>query len=79
MFVCLFACDIQAKVDEARQALLEVTRCNTERLLSMKSLLDQKKELENKLNARQKKKVLSVHFIQNINQSLDPQCQLDMI
>ncbi|XP_036972430.1 cilia- and flagella-associated protein 44 [Acanthopagrus latus] len=45
-----------AKVDEARQALLEVTRCNTERLLSMKSLLDQKKELENKLNARQKKK-----------------------
>lgn len=53
---------------------MEVTRCNTERLLSMTRLLDQKKDLENKLNARQKKKVISVHFIQNVNQSLDPQC-----
>ncbi|XP_040013967.1 cilia- and flagella-associated protein 44 [Xiphias gladius] len=44
-----------AKVEEARQALMEVTRCNTERLLSMTNLFDQKKELEHKLNARQKK------------------------
>ncbi|XP_045922375.1 cilia- and flagella-associated protein 44 isoform X1 [Micropterus dolomieu] len=44
-----------AKVQEARQALMEVTRCNTERLLSMTILLDQKKELEQKLSARQKK------------------------
>ncbi|XP_071388965.1 cilia- and flagella-associated protein 44 [Centroberyx affinis] len=44
-----------AKVAEARQALMEVTRCNTERLLSMNSLLCQKKELEDKLNARQRK------------------------
>ncbi|XP_044029955.1 cilia- and flagella-associated protein 44 [Siniperca chuatsi] len=44
-----------AKVEEARQTLMEVTRCNTERLLSMTSLFDQKKELEHKLNSRQKK------------------------
>ncbi|XP_040915396.1 cilia- and flagella-associated protein 44 [Toxotes jaculatrix] len=44
-----------AKVEEAREALMEVTKCNTERLLSMTNLFDQKKELEHKLNARQKK------------------------
>ncbi|XP_076614824.1 cilia- and flagella-associated protein 44 [Chaetodon auriga] len=44
-----------AKVEEARHALMEVTRCNTERLLTMTSLFNQKKELEHKLNARQKK------------------------
>ncbi|KAF1377233.1 hypothetical protein PFLUV_G00198560 [Perca fluviatilis] len=44
-----------AKVEEARQALMEVTRCNTERLRHMTNLFDQKKELEHKLNSRQKK------------------------
>uniref|UniRef100_A0A3Q3IBL2 Uncharacterized protein n=2 Tax=Monopterus albus TaxID=43700 RepID=A0A3Q3IBL2_MONAL len=44
-----------AKVEEAHQALMEVTKANTERLLSMKNLIDQKRELEHKLNTRQKK------------------------
>ncbi|XP_035523595.1 cilia- and flagella-associated protein 44-like [Morone saxatilis] len=44
-----------AKVEDAHEALMEVTRCNTERLLTMTNLLNQKKELECKLNARQKK------------------------
>jgi len=48
------------KVEEAHRALMEVTRCNTELLLRMTTLLDQKKELENKLNARQKKMVITV-------------------
>lgn len=52
------ACALQAKVEEAHQALMEVTRCNTARLLSMTSLIDQKRELEHKLNARQKKMVI---------------------
>ncbi|XP_049909716.1 E3 ubiquitin/ISG15 ligase TRIM25-like [Epinephelus moara] len=45
----------QAKVEEAREALMERTRCNTEHLRCMQSLYDQNKELEHKLNARQKK------------------------
>lgn len=56
-------CDIQEKVAEARQALMEVTKSNTERLLSMKNLFDQKNELEHKLNARQKRMVTSVHTV----------------
>lgn len=60
-FLALCVYDIQAKVEEARDALMEVTKSNTERLLSMKNLLDQKRELEHKLNARQKKMVISVH------------------
>lgn len=48
-------------MEEAHQALMEVTRCNTERLLRMTSLIDQKRELELKLNAGQKKMVISVH------------------
>ncbi|XP_065821986.1 cilia- and flagella-associated protein 44 isoform X2 [Labrus bergylta] len=43
------------KVEEAREALMEVTRCDTVRLRSMTSLFNQKNELENKLNTRQKK------------------------
>ncbi|XP_069562406.1 cilia- and flagella-associated protein 44 [Brachyistius frenatus] len=43
-----------AKVEEARQAPMEETRCNTEHLHTMISLLDQKKELELKLSTRQK-------------------------
>uniref|UniRef100_A0A8D0ARD3 Cilia- and flagella-associated protein 44 n=1 Tax=Sander lucioperca TaxID=283035 RepID=A0A8D0ARD3_SANLU len=65
----------QWDVEEARQALMEVTRCNTERLRRMTTLFDQKKELEHKLNARQKKMVISVHqlhFTCNIDQSWDP-------
>ncbi|XP_056259641.1 cilia- and flagella-associated protein 44 [Seriola aureovittata] len=44
-----------AKVEEARQNLMEATKTNTERLLSMSNLLDHKRDLERKLNARQKK------------------------
>ncbi|XP_034565559.1 cilia- and flagella-associated protein 44 [Notolabrus celidotus] len=43
-----------AKVDEARETLMHVTRNDTELLRSMTSLFNQKKELENKLKARQK-------------------------
>ena len=52
-------CRIQTKVEEANEALMEVTRCNTEHLRMMTSLLDQKKELELKLSARQRKMVTS--------------------
>ncbi|XP_064878214.1 cilia- and flagella-associated protein 44 [Oncorhynchus nerka] len=43
----------EVKVTEARHAVTEVTRHHTERLLSMNSLLSQKKEMEDKLNTRQ--------------------------
>ncbi|XP_068191495.1 cilia- and flagella-associated protein 44-like [Antennarius striatus] len=42
------------KLDEAHEALMELTRCNTERLFKMTSLLNQKKELEHQLNRRQR-------------------------
>ncbi|XP_041693955.1 cilia- and flagella-associated protein 44 isoform X1 [Coregonus clupeaformis] len=48
----------EVKVTEARHAVTEVTRHHTERLLSMNSLLSQKKEMEDKLNTRQSKMVL---------------------
>ncbi|KAM9735419.1 cilia- and flagella-associated protein 44 [Menidia menidia] len=44
-----------AKVEEANGALMEVTRCNTEHLRMTTRLLEQKKELEFKLSARQSK------------------------
>lgn len=47
-------CDLQAKVEEGHQALMEVTKCNTECLFSLTALFEEKKELELKLNARQK-------------------------
>ncbi|XP_053196505.1 cilia- and flagella-associated protein 44 [Scomber japonicus] len=43
-----------AKVEEGHQALMEVTKCNTECLFSLTALFEEKKELELKLNARQK-------------------------
>ncbi|XP_074546967.1 cilia- and flagella-associated protein 44 [Halichoeres trimaculatus] len=43
-----------AKVEEAREALMEVTRRDTESRRSMLSLFNQKRELENKLKAKQK-------------------------
>ncbi|TMS08587.1 cilia- and flagella-associated protein 44 [Larimichthys crocea] len=49
-----------AKVEEAHQALMEVTRCNTARLSSTTMFFDQKRELEHKLNARQNK--MGRHF-----------------
>ncbi|XP_053710641.1 cilia- and flagella-associated protein 44 [Synchiropus splendidus] len=42
----------EAKVEEARQSLAEVTRYNTERLLRLKSLLDEKNALEQKLKTQ---------------------------
>ncbi|XP_055369540.1 cilia- and flagella-associated protein 44 isoform X2 [Betta splendens] len=51
-------CD--AMVEDARSALMEVTKANTERLHSMNNLLDQKRELEHRLNARQRK--MRQHF-----------------
>ncbi|KAK1884326.1 Cilia- and flagella-associated protein 44 [Dissostichus eleginoides] len=44
-----------AKVEEARDRLMEVTRCNTERVLCMTTLMDQNRELERKINASQRK------------------------
>ncbi|XP_041816587.1 cilia- and flagella-associated protein 44 [Chelmon rostratus] len=46
-----------ANVEEARDNLNAVTRCYTENLLSLTSLTEQNRELERKLNARQKKMV----------------------
>ncbi|KAM8827411.1 cilia- and flagella-associated protein 44 isoform 2-T2 [Spinachia spinachia] len=43
------------KVEEAHEALMEVTRCNTELLFCKTNLLDKKKQLEQNLDARQKK------------------------
>ncbi|XP_061656412.1 cilia- and flagella-associated protein 44-like [Syngnathoides biaculeatus] len=43
------------KVEKAREALMEVIRSNTERLLCLNTLFEQKQELEHKLDARQKK------------------------
>ncbi|XP_061603630.1 cilia- and flagella-associated protein 44-like [Phyllopteryx taeniolatus] len=43
------------KVEKARETLMEMTRSNTERLLCLNSLFEQKKELAHKLDARQKK------------------------
>ncbi|XP_061589187.1 cilia- and flagella-associated protein 44 [Cololabis saira] len=43
------------KVEEAQDALMKVTRRNTEHLCKMSRLLEQKKELNTKLNTRQKK------------------------
>lgn len=54
---------MQAKVEDARQALMEVTKINTERLISMNNLIDQNRELEHKLNARQKKMVNDVFMV----------------
>lgn len=51
---------VQAKVEEARQAVMEVTTCNTEHLRSATSLNEQKKELQLKLSTSQKKMVNNV-------------------
>ncbi|XP_034144335.1 cilia- and flagella-associated protein 44 isoform X2 [Esox lucius] len=51
----------EVKVTEARQILTELTRHHTKHLLSMNSLLCQKKELEDKLNTRQSK--MGAHFL----------------
>uniref|UniRef100_A0A665W8Y5 Uncharacterized protein n=1 Tax=Echeneis naucrates TaxID=173247 RepID=A0A665W8Y5_ECHNA len=45
----------QWDVEEARDALMEVTKCHTERVLSKTNLFNQKREMELKLKARQKK------------------------
>lgn len=51
---------VQAKVEEARQAVMEVTTCNTEHLRSATSLNEQKKDLQLKLSTSQKKMVNNV-------------------
>ncbi|KAK5851669.1 hypothetical protein PBY51_023206 [Eleginops maclovinus] len=43
-----------AKVEEARDRLMDVTRCNTERVRCMTTLMDQNRELERKINASQR-------------------------
>ncbi|XP_067268183.1 cilia- and flagella-associated protein 44 [Chanodichthys erythropterus] len=47
----------EAKVAEAREALTEVMKQNTERLRKMNSLLSQKKALDDQLNSKQRKTV----------------------
>ncbi|KAK2818850.1 hypothetical protein Q5P01_024411 [Channa striata] len=44
-----------AKVEEARQALLAVTKSNTEHLITTTHFFDQREELKHQLNTRQKK------------------------
>ncbi|XP_057211014.1 cilia- and flagella-associated protein 44 [Triplophysa rosa] len=51
----------EAKVTEAREALTEITRQNTERLSKMHSLLSQKNILDDQLNSRQRKTVSQIH------------------
>ncbi|XP_006628047.3 cilia- and flagella-associated protein 44 isoform X2 [Lepisosteus oculatus] len=45
----------EAKVQEAKEVLTEVTRQNTQRLLQVNQLLTERKDLEERLNARQRK------------------------
>ncbi|MBN3326680.1 CFA44 protein, partial [Atractosteus spatula] len=45
----------EAKVQEAKEILTEVTRQNTQRLLQVNQLLTERKDLEERLNARQRK------------------------
>ncbi len=61
----MIMCVNQAKVIEAREALTEITKQNTERLRKMNSLLSQKKALDEHLNARQQKTVFSfiIHIL----------------
>ncbi|XP_039534946.1 cilia- and flagella-associated protein 44 isoform X2 [Pimephales promelas] len=47
----------ETKVTEAREALTEVTKHNTERLRNLNSLLSQKKALDDQLNSQQRKTV----------------------
>lgn len=56
--LCACVCEMQVKVDEAHQALMEVTKRNTEILRKKKNLLDETMELERKLNGRQNKIVI---------------------
>ncbi|KAM6977661.1 cilia- and flagella-associated protein 44 [Aplochiton taeniatus] len=51
----------EAKVLEKRQEVTEVTRHHTKRLLVMNDFLEQKKEMEDKLNTRQKKMGAQFH------------------
>lgn len=57
LVLCVY---IQMKVEEAQEALMEVTRCNTELLFCKTNLLDKKKQLEQNIDARQKKLVIYV-------------------
>ncbi|KAG7235618.1 hypothetical protein INR49_002428 [Caranx melampygus] len=50
------------KVEDARQKLMDVTKANTERLLSMTNLLEKKRNLEQKLNTRRQKKKMDKQF-----------------
>jgi len=52
-----YLCAYQTKVTEAREALTEVTKHNTERLRNLNSLLSQKKALDDQLNSQQRKTV----------------------
>ncbi|XP_067282838.1 cilia- and flagella-associated protein 44 isoform X2 [Pseudorasbora parva] len=47
----------EAKITEAREALTEITKQNTEKLRKMNSLLSQKKTLDDQLNSKQRKTV----------------------
>lgn len=50
----------QVKVTAAKQELIDVTREHTARLRSLNHLLTEKVQLEDKLNARQRKMVICV-------------------
>lgn len=55
-------CNVQGKVEDAHQKLMDMTRANTERQLSMRNLLEQKRNLEQKFNTRQKKMVIFILY-----------------
>lgn len=63
---------------EAREALTEITQQNTERLGKMHSLLSQKNTLDDQLNSRQRKMVVSLficvnYFLFTLTIALSPQ------
>lgn len=60
-FVSVCVCDHQAKVEAAHDALMEVTRCNTELLARKKKLVEENMELKRKLETRQRKTVKFFH------------------
>ncbi|XP_073677561.1 cilia- and flagella-associated protein 44 [Garra rufa] len=72
----------EAKVIEAKEALTEITKQNTERLRKMNSLLSQKKALDEQLNTRQRTTVgqfrgrlVEKHELQRLQQLIAAQAQ----
>ena len=66
MFVLLLHISLQASIEESKTQYLEVLKENTRRLNRISELQSSKKELEKRLNARQKTMVglVVVHLVE---------------